>query len=286
MEFIENMVKEVGRNAAANIKAKAGDFIGDDDMLNCGNCQTPKQKRITLFGREEIVPCLCSCEVEKDKREKEEQRRRIHFEQIKKLKTTAFPESKMDEYTFENADNHAKNLMEVLKRYVSNFSTFKDNGTGLILYGSVGTGKTFSAACIANALLSENIPVLMTNFTRIANTVSGMWDGRQEYYDNLNRYPLLILDDLSAERNSSYMKEIVFNVIDSRYRAKLPMIITTNITGEEMKNPTNEADERIFSRILERCLPINVCGKDRRVAKARETIQTTRNILGLKGDVQ
>jgi DNA replication protein DnaC len=121
----------------------------------------------------------------------------------------------------------------------------------------------------------------MTNFAKIANTVSGMWEGKQEYYDGLNDYRLLVIDDLAAERKTEYMSEIIFNVIDSRYRANLPMIVTTNLTSEELKNPIDMSYQRTFSRLLEMCTPIKVEGEDKRAKKMRAGMQDMRKLLGL-----
>jgi DNA replication protein DnaC len=171
--------------------------------------------------------------------------------------------------------------MEAARRYAINFDEFRKQGKGLLLFGTVGTGKTYAAACIANALIDRGIPVLMTNFARIANTVGGMWEGKQEYYDSLNKFPLLILDDLAAERKTEYMSEIVFNVIDARYRAGLPLIITTNLTSEELKHPSDISYQRTFSRLLEMCLPVEVKGKDKRLERLKADIQPMKDLLGL-----
>jgi DNA replication protein DnaC len=108
-----------------------------------------------------------------------------------------------------------------------------------------------------------------------------MFEGKQAYYDSLNKFPLLILDDLSAERKTEYMQEIVFNVIDSRYRANLPLIVTTNLTSEELKHPSDISYQRTFSRLLEMCLPVNVEGKDKRLEKLKADIQPMKRLLGL-----
>jgi DNA replication protein DnaC len=171
--------------------------------------------------------------------------------------------------------------MNAAKNYVANFNEFRKSGKGLLLFGTVGTGKTYAAACIANALIDKGYPVLMTNFARIANTVSGMWEGKQEYYDSLNRFPLLILDDLATERKTEYMQEIVFAVTDARYRAGLPLIVTTNLTSEELKHPSDISYQRTFSRLLEMCLPVRVEGKDKRLEKLKEDIQPMKDLLGL-----
>jgi DNA replication protein DnaC len=146
----------------------------------------------------------------------------------------------------------------------------------------VGTGKTYLAASVANELISKGIPCLVTNFARIANEVQGMFEGKQQYYDSLNSFPLLVIDDLSAERKTEYMQEIVFNVIDARYRAKLPLIITTNLTREELMNPDSVTSQRIYSRLFEMCTPIEVKGKDRRKQALMNDIGKMKIILELE----
>jgi DNA replication protein DnaC len=168
-----------------------------------------------------------------------------------------------------------------MKNFVEHFPTFREEGKGLLLFGTVGTGKTFLAACAANELISRGIPCLVTNFARIANEVQGNFE-KQQYYDNLNSFPLLVIDDLSAERKTEYMQEIVFNVIDARYRANLPLIVTTNLTREELLNPADLTYQRIFSRLFEMCTPIEVSGKDRRQQALREDIGKMKNLLGLE----
>ena len=125
----------------------------------------------------------------------------------------------------------------------------KANASGLLIWGDVGTGKSFFAGCIANALLEKGIPVLMTNFSRILNTLTGMhFEDRNQFINSLNRYSLLIIDDLGIERNSDFALEQVFNVIDSRYRSKKPLIITTK---SRSKKPKKERDARTHRLIQE-----------------------------------
>ena len=87
--------------------------------------------------------------------------------------------------------------------------------------------------------------------------------------------------DLGAERKSEFMKEMVYNIIDSRYRSGLPMIITTNLSMDEMKNPGNMEYERIYDRILERCFPIKVEGTSKRRKAIRNSYDEMKNTLGL-----
>lgn len=259
-----------------------GDYVGEDNLYYCGKCHTRKQTEINLFGKKRIVACICKCKADEIKAEEEARKQREFFEKVMRMRRVGFPEKAMSEWTFGNDDGSNPKMTNAMKNYVEHFDTFREEGKGLLLFGSVGTGKTYLAACVANALINKGIPCLVTNFVRIANEVQGMFDGKQQYYDNLNSFPLLVIDDLSAERKTEYMQEIVFNVIDARYRANLPIIVTTNLTREELMHPASLTHQRIFSRLFEMCAPIEVTGKDRRQQTLREDIGKMKNLLGLE----
>lgn len=270
----------IERAAADNIKAEQGDYYGDDGLLYCGKCNTKKQTRVNILGKVRTPFCLCKCAVEK--RDKEEaERKRLEFEKrVKEYRRMGFPESDMQGWTFANDDQSNEKISTVAKNYADNFEKMSKDGKGLLLFGKTGTGKSFAAACIANAIIDKGYPVLMTNFARIRGTVQGLFDGRQEYLDSLNRFPLLILDDLAAESKSEYMQEIVYEVINSRYLARLPLIVTTNLTAEELKHPADVTNQRTFSRLLEMCIPLHVEGKDRRRDALKEAHAEYKDLLG------
>lgn len=270
----------IERNAAAAIKTEDGDYM-KDDLLHCGKCNTPKQCFVEVFGTIRKPPCLCKCAAEALEKEKEEIRQREFANRVQRYRSIGFPESEMSKWNFAADDGTNPQMITAMQNYVQHFDEFSKQGKGLLLFGNVGTGKTFLAACVANALIDKGVPCLVTNFARIANTVQGLFEGRQEYYDSLNKFPLLVLDDLSAERKTEYMQEIVFNVIDARYRAKLPLIITTNLTRQELQQPADITYQRIFSRLFEMCTPIEITGADRRHAALKNDIAATKQLLGL-----
>ena len=277
---LTNAINGIERAASEQIKAEQGDYYGDDGLLYCGKCNTPKQTRVVIFGAERTPFCLCKCAVEKRDREESEQKRLEFEKRVRELRRMGFPESDMQDWTFANDDKTNEKISTVVRNYFENFDRMREDGKGLLLFGKTGTGKTFSAACVANALIDRGIPVLMTNFARIRNTVQGLFDGRQEYFDGFNRFPLLILDDLAAESKSEYMQEIVYEVINSRYLAGLPLIVTTNLTADELKHPADVTNQRTFSRLFEMCIPIEVTGTDRRRDRLKEAHAEYKDILG------
>lgn len=277
---LTTLIDGLEKRAAESIRAEQGDYELDG-LLHCHKCNTPKQTRVEIFGRIRTPMCLCRCEVEKRERE-EAERKRIEFEKrVKEMRRVGFPEAEMQNWNFDSDDGESSQIITVAKNYVKNFDKMLEDGKGLLLFGTVGNGKTFASACIANALIDKGYPCMMTNFARIANTVQGMFEGRQEYYDSFNRFPLLVIDDLSAERKTEYMQEIVFNVIDSRYRAGLPLIVTSNLSADAIKNPADIAYQRIFSRLLEMCVPIEVKGEDRRRKILKDSFGEYSELLGI-----
>ena len=203
------------------------------------------------------------------------------MQEIKRLRRMGFPDAEMQKWTFDNDDRSNERITNICHKYVENFSEMWKKGKGLLLFGTVGTGKTFMSACIANALIDQGHPCLVTNFARLINTIQGMYEGKQDYIDGLNKFTLLVIDDLAAERDTEFMAETVQNIIDARYRSGLPLIITTNLTAEELKHPAEVRKQRIYSRLFEMCVPIEVKGRDRRKEKLKEDFGELEELLGL-----
>ncbi len=211
---------------------------------------------------------------------------------IRQLKATGIQEKHLLEWNFGVAEDNKD--IQMAKRYVEQWKKVKAENLGLLLWGDVGTGKSFVAACIANALLDQGIPVLMTNFSKILNQMGAMYSEERYRYiasfsnysllilddlgiersteyaleqvyaviDSFSNYSLLILDDLGIERSTEYALEQVYAVIDERYKSGLPVIITTNLKIAEIRNPQDVAYARIYSRILEMCTPVRISGED------------------------
>lgn len=248
-----------------------GDHIGEDGLVYCGKCGSRKQLRVKFGDKTHVVRCVCKCE----SKELEEKKRQEEYEEqmrrINRLKEASMMDKKYREVTFDKYEVREENkkVFEMAKKYADRFQNMYKKNQGLLLYGPVGTGKSFTAACIGNYLLDNAKPVIMTSFVKILQDI---WenDREAEYITILNSASLLIVDDLGTERETDYALEKVYNIIDSRVRANKPMIITSNLELNDMMECEDIRKKRIYDRILECCYPMYVGGKSFRMMKAAQ----------------
>ena len=235
------------------------EYLNENNLICCRKCHTPRQKQINAMGKTMEPRCMCACQTADYEKREQERKHREFLDMVARNRSVGLPDPELRKHTFENDLGYNPKQIAIAKQYVQLWDEYLAGSTGLLLWGDVGTGKSFIAGCIANALLDKGVPVIMTNFARLLNKLTDMYSGdRNAYIDSFKRYPLMIIDDLGVERNSEFAREQVFSVIDSRYRSQLPMIVTTNLSLEELKDPTDLSRSRIYDRVLERCLPIRV----------------------------
>lgn len=259
---------------------KENEYINETDgFIYCSKCNTPKQMKIEILSKQLTVPVMCRCRSIAYKKEQEIRKKRERMEYIARLRSSGLQDKALRDYTFENDKGYNPEMKKVHK-YVEQWDKMKAMSMGLLIWGNVGTGKSFAAGCIANALIDKGVPVLMTNFSRILNSLMGMFsEDRSEFIDGFNKYELLIIDDLGIERNSEFALEQVYNIVDSRYRSKKPLIVTTNLTLDELKHPPELARRRIYNRILERCIPLRINNGNIREMNAALNMSKVRKIF-------
>ncbi len=267
------------------VEMEEGDYVAEDGLIHCGKCHGKKQTRIPASeftgGREVIVHCICKCKVEEEKRRKEEEERKQAMERIERLKSASLIDDKLKSArlcTFQmDADN--QKVYALAERYIERFDEMYQKRQGLLFWGTVGTGKSYTAACIANELLERNTPVIMTSFVKILQNIQGNQEEEKVFMSRLNDAKLLIIDDLGTERNTDYALEKVYNIIDSRYRAGKPLILTTNMTVREMQENTDIRYKRIYDRIFEMCFPVRVPGRSWREKEAARRFDEMKKLM-------
>lgn len=132
----------------------------------------------------------------------------------------------------------------------------------LLLVGGYGTGKTHLAASIANKLMDDGIPVLFDTFSGHLNKLKAEFNGGKSVYLNqMKTVDMLVLDDIGKEKQSEWSESIMFDVINYRYEHLLPMVMTTNLRNDSLKEYLGGA---IWSRLCEMSQGVRTKGKDYR----------------------
>lgn len=259
-----DLLSPIAARAAAANPAAPSDYM-ENGVRHCGRCHTAKET--VIMGRR--VSCLCSCAEEAYNRAEAERKAKAEAERISKLRVNGIQDPKNRNACFENADMTRQ--LEICWKYVAQWEKAHAQNMGLLFWGAPGTGKTFAASCIANALIGSLTPVMQTSFSRIlAEMQADAGRNTTQMLDGLSRFKLLVLDDFGVERQTPYTLQLMYDVIDTRYKNGQPLIVTTNISLQDIKNPANMAHQRIFERILEMCTPVQFQGESRRTAIAEE----------------
>lgn len=198
--------KMVDAVEAAN--AAPDDYINPADGLKyCGKCHTPKEALYPTDLQAQGFtkhPVMCKCAAERREREEAERREYERMSYMTMLRSEAFHDMPAALWRFESAAVTTPQLAKA-RGYAQNWDEFKKAGIGLLLFGNVGTGKSYAAGCIANALIDRLESVLFVGMSDVVNRMQGNFGtDRDHYMKSLMRPDLLILDDLGAERNTSF----------------------------------------------------------------------------------
>ncbi len=256
-------------------REKEGDRRSADGLLICGVCGQPKERRDDALGF--AVKTLCECEkkqLEARKAEESAQARIQDRQRVKEWIGRCFCDLgpsgvlKAEKMTFENDVLKDSSQSADCRKYADSFEDRLRDDLGLVLHGSVGTGKTFLASCICNRVIEKGFTARFLNLSDIAQrAVSVKETEREEARDAIMTPDLIVFDDLGVERRSEYMDEAIYTAVNIRYSANRPAIFTTNLRQSDFENPKDERLKRIFSRIVGMCDFVPVEGKDMRIGE-------------------
>ena len=255
----------------------------------CPNCGRELHEQ-QILGLRFIPPCTCQEEAERMLRQEEILRGTgnlaaayLRLSGVSRRYRTA------DLHSIQPKDGQEKAL-EACRALADNL----EDGEGLMLVGGVGSGKTLLASATAVrmckkqaegaredfkrnfARVTDTLDYLLRPWVQMVSTVAlfsqlkACFDGAGRAEDILEKYKtarLLILDDLGAETATEWVRERLFEIIDSRYGACLPLLVTTNLLPSELEG---RLGKRIADRPREMCRVVNITTASQRATAGRE----------------
>ena len=234
----------------------------DEYMKNgvpyCKNCNTAR-----YFVREDFcVPCKCNCQLDAIlEKEREENKQRL-AEVLMELKSKSLLGERYKDSTFESIEiinEEHQNIVNRLKKYCEGFKNHNE-GLGIYLFGSNGSGKTLLTACMLDKLNSQFIECMFTNVHKIKEELLSSDPKRQKAFLNkVYSVPVLFIDDFATEvvkknGEDNWLQDIIYDVINTRYNNMLPIIYTSNYSLKqclEERGLMQKTIDRIFESTVQ-----------------------------------
>lgn len=161
MEKFDGLSALLSSVGAGPLGGQEGDYIdASDGLLHCGTCRSPKERLLQTpaFMREakgELlrIPMACICAIEEQEKQDAERRESRRIMRAAELRAVGICDTRLRESTFDFDDGKSSKVSAMCRRYVERWDKVLADRVGLLMWGATGCGKTFFAACIANALI-------------------------------------------------------------------------------------------------------------------------------------
>ena len=187
----------------------------------------------------------------------------IAQENFDRFRLSFYSEHIVDPDNGRTAREAALIALDYSKKFVNDFDSEYGN---IYFYGKTGVGKTFLAHCIAKALTDKGVNVLFVSETRLIEMFEeSQFRPTEEAKANVRTVlesDLLIIDDLGAVNNNSFVSSVLLRCIEERHIAKRSTVITSNISIEDLQD---RYSDRIFSRIYSYYKKLYLFGEDLRI---------------------
>lgn len=162
-----------------------------------------------------------------------------------------------------------ESAVDLCRNFIKNFNQDYHN---ILFYGTVGTGKSFLSGCIAKELIDKGYSVIYFSSSGLFDMLARYSfdykekEALQDFCEDIYGCDLLIIDDLGTEITNTFVSSQLFYCLNERGLRKKAMIISTNLSLEELRD---RYSDRIFSRITSSFSLCKLTGQDIRICKKR-----------------
>ena len=162
-----------------------------------------------------------------------------------------------------------ESAVDLCRNFIKNFNQDYHN---ILFYGTVGTGKSFLSGCIAKELIDKGYSVIYFSSSSLFDMLARYSfdykekEALQDFCEDIYGCDLLIIDDLGTEITNTFVASQLFSCLNERGLRKKAMIISTNLSLEELRD---RYSDRIFSRITSSFSLCKLTGQDIRICKKR-----------------
>ncbi|SFC52830.1 ATP-binding protein [Bacillus sp. UNCCL81] len=246
--------------------------------ITCDHCGTfiPKHRvKISILNIDRWVQPVCKCmkEIEHNRiREMENFQKRADIERLFSISNLGdkFTQSTLENFQHREGTEHA---FKATRKYIEEYPNWKQDG--LLIWGAYGNGKSHLAAAVTNVLNNKGYIVVFQSVPELLERIKSTFNNdnketKQQIMKALLECDLLVLDDIGAEKLTDWVQEVMFNIIDGRYRKKLPIFYTSNLKPVEL---SIQIGPRSYDRLVETSLTIENKATSFRREIAKERLQ-------------
>ncbi len=236
-------------------------YTQEDVTISCPTHGQSKIKASLWKGKHISKPKCEKCE--KEKMIKENQLKTFRENHLKNQglleSINKFPLLRKFNFESYNEDMYpeAKHTYDQMKNYANNFEKMIDNAVNVIMYGGVGTGKTFFGISLIKEAVVQGYSAKYQTTYDLFNEIKKSFSDSSFCYEKVKKYlidcDILCLDEIGVTYGTEFEINILFEIINQRYMLCKPTIIITNL---DIQNLTKAIGIRSLDRLMETCLNI------------------------------